>query len=184
MAFDQTDFPAISVNNEMLVSLAFEYVRPGSGRGRGQRLRLRLHNWRGRWLRYRLRWLLFYNLRGSRRWRFRSRTCDRATHVGRSDASHNLGRGRSRTRHDRSRARYDRGWSRARDDRGRSRARYNRSRSRAHDRSRTAYWLRTTTIIIIRKHAGIESGERDDERRQREEDGIPSSTRHSFPPLI
>ncbi len=77
---------------------------------------------------------------------------------------------RCRARNDwsRSRARDDRSRSRARDDRTRGRAR-DRTRGRARDRSRTAYWAWTTIVIIVtRKHTGIESGERDDKRRQRD----------------
>src|SRR5262245_58687875 len=114
MAFDQTDFLAISVNIETSASLAFYYARPWRRR-RGKRLRLRLHNWRwGRWFRL---WLLF----NYRRWNhFWFRALARATDVGRNNALDNWS------------------WRRARNDRSRGRARNDRSRSRArNDRSRS-----------------------------------------------
>jgi len=171
MAYSQTDFPAISVNDETSVSLAFHYARPRSRRRRGRWRRL--YNWRRRWGRSLL--FLLFNDR-SRSCLFNLRTRGRATYVGRSDAPHNRSwrRARRRARNDRtrSRARDNRGRSRTRNHRSRGRARDDRSRGRARNdrtRSRTlrAYCAWITIVIVIREHAGIESGERDNKRRQR-----------------
>ena len=160
MAFDQTDFPAISVNDETLVSLAFHYARPGSRR-RG-RWRRRLYNWRRRRRRRRSLLFLLFNYRS--RSNLHLRAFGRAAHVGRSDPPYNRSRSRARNHRSRSRARNDRSRSRARNDRSRSRARDNLNRSRARDdRSRSRTAARTLSV----RHAGTESTKRNDKRRQR-----------------
>jgi hypothetical protein len=115
--------------------------------------------------------------------RSRSRTRDSRS---RSRTRDSRSRSRTRNHRSRSRTRNHRSRSRTRNHRSRSRTRDNRTRSRTGDRTRSRTGDRTRSLAAWAKsvepraiaptvisavssfHVGIESGEPDDDRRQRE----------------